>query len=91
MYYIISKIELIDDEVVQGPIGYTISEDDINSIEDELNLFTNWVVYNSDKLTSGEYNIYQFFSGYTNVHQLGWVTDCIDGLDVPLITDINNL
>lgn len=91
MYYIINKIELIDNEVVQNPVGYTTSKDDIDNIEDELNLFTNWVVYNSDKLTSGEYDIYQFFSGHTEVHQLGWVTNCIDGLDVPLITDINNL
>ena len=90
-YYIINKIQLEGGEVKQNPVGYTTNLDDVESIRGDLQEFTDWAIINGPDLDAGNIDISEFFNSHENPHQLGQITDNIDGFNLNEITDINNL
>lgn len=92
-YYIITKIENINGNIIYTNIGYVISELDTDIINQNYfyNHYTNWIVTNKVDLDNAIKFISDYFINTPIVIGCLCKTTNIDGYNIPLITNINNL
>lgn len=92
-YYIITKIENINGNIIYTNIGYVISELDTETINQNYfyNNYTNWVETNKVDLDNEIKFISDYFINTPIVFGCFTQTSNIDEYNIPLITNINNL
>ena len=91
-YYIITKIEMNGDDMVQYPFGYTTSEDDSIAIAKHYDeCIGDWMLTNIDDLESGVINISEFFETKPLCYSSSWTTTDIEGMNLTEIIDITTL
>ena len=90
-YYIISKIEFIDEAVKHTPIGYTNSAEDAENItETSTKLFTDWIADNIDGLSDCTTCPSAFFNTTPVCYEIGWISNNVDGGEFE-ITEVDTL
>ena len=91
-YYIITKIEMDGDDMVQHPFGYTTSEDDSIAIAKHYDeCIGDWILTNIDDLESGVINVSKFFETKALCYSSSWTTTNIEGMNLTEIIDITTL
>jgi hypothetical protein len=90
-YYIITKIEIINENITYTNVGYVLSELDVETININYNNYSNWVETNKNDLENGIKLISEFFINTPIVFGCFTQTTYIEGLNLSLITNINNL
>ena len=90
-YYIITKIETINENITYTNVGYVLSELDVETININYNNYSNWVETNKNDLENGIKLISEFFINTPIVFGCFSQTTYIEGLNISLITNINNL
>jgi hypothetical protein len=90
-YYIITKISIVDGEIVRTPIGYTDSYEDSETFRGNRGeSFEKWVQNHSSDLENGIKDVKSYFNTKSKSHVLNTKTNYIpDGL--PLLTDFLDL
>lgn len=92
MYNIVNKIEYINNEVTFTPIGYVTSEIDINTINTNYeNNLGDWIKNNINELNNGNKTIEEYFNSNPICYSAYQQTTNVDGMNLSLINDINNL
>tara|TARA_B000000475_G_C15671010_1_gene314003 strand:+ start:134 stop:412 length:279 start_codon:yes stop_codon:yes gene_type:complete len=82
-YYIIDKIEYINDVVTYTPIGYTTSLDNSNFIHDNHEvIFLDWIKQNKEKLESGDLSVSVFFDNIPFIYTSSQQTNSIEGMEL---------
>ena len=93
-YFIIEKLEVINDELVYTPVGYVSSQEDANHIhEDEkMTEFQEWESNNKEQLVSKSISITDFFNSveYDYIYVNGTIKSYIPK-GIQEITNLNNL
>ena len=90
-YYIVTKMEFVDGIVTYTNIGYVLLESDANIINNNYLSYKNWVETNITNLDDGIIQLSDFFIINPIVYDSLCKTNCIDGFNLLLITDIYNL
>ena len=90
-YYIITKIENINGNITYTCVGYVLSELDVETININYNNYNNWIETNKTDLENGIKLISEFFINTPIVFGCFTQTTYIEGLNLSLITNINNL
>lgn len=93
-YHIVSRVTVENNQLVYTSIGYLTSSDDVENIKTTCCMpFMNWKNTNLEGLENGSVLVDTYFNNVSNpdLYDIGWATNNIDGLELPLITDINNL
>lgn len=91
-YYMIEKKDIINGELVNTPVGYVNSVDDIILLNaGKYKEFNDWIKLNLVGLQSGVINISSYFITNPPFYFSEWKSTSIDGLNLDLITDINIL
>jgi hypothetical protein len=90
-YYIITKIENFNGNITYTNIGYVLSELDVETININYNNYNNWIETNKTDLENGIKLISEFFINTPIVFGCFTQTTYIEGLNLSLITNINNL
>jgi hypothetical protein len=86
-YHIVSKVELISNELVYNKVGYTESHSDALAL-DGYQDYQDWISDNSIALENGSVVLSDHFNTYPICHEAVMVTDNIDGLEISLITTL---
>jgi len=88
-YYIISEIGYAGGNLIYTPVAYGSTEE-ANiygvSIQSGIN-FNTWVDSNKGGLENGTITPESYILSVGTVYEIGWVTDNIDGLDLPHLDD----
>jgi hypothetical protein len=90
-YYILDKIEFINNELIYTPIGYLTSQESLDSISDKLNIFENWITLNRTDLENGSMDLSNFFETNDHYYVCNTVTSSIDDIGLVEIININDL
>lgn len=91
-YYVVTKIENINGNITYTSVGYVLSESDAQTINTNYyNNYINWIETNKTDLENGIKLIAEYFTNNVVVFGCCTQTDCIEGLNLSLITNINNL
>lgn len=92
-YYIITKIENINGNITYTSVGYVLSELDSQTINANYyyNNYINCIETNKTNLENGIKLISEFFINTPIVFGCFTQTTYIEGLNISLITNINNL
>jgi len=93
-YYIVSRVTVENNMLMYTSIGYLTSSDDVESIKATCCMpFMNWKNANLGGLENGSVLVDTYFNDDSNpdLYDIAWTTNNIDELELPLITDINNL
>ena len=84
-YYIINKIEYIDNQIVYTPVGYNTDINEITLISNTYNTpFENWVNANKADLENEIISISEFFIDNPKVYEANEQTTSIDGMNLTL-------
>lgn len=90
MYTIINKIESIDSNLTYTPVGYTVDQDIVDTINNEYDsTLKNWIEINKADLENDILSISEFFNLTPKVHIARTSVSLID--DLIEITDLNDL
>jgi len=89
MYYIIRKVYSNGSSIVREPIGYVENSIDENYI-DSSSTFDNWVESNRQALEDGILLEIEYFDSNPVFYEGSYSTKVIDGMDLKLITDLDN-
>jgi hypothetical protein len=87
-YHIVSKVEVVDGDLVKTPIGYTLSEEDAINLTGYCGCWETWVEDNKSGLEDGSTFITELFDTHPTCYELGWVTDNIEGFEINILTTL---
>ena len=82
MYYVIIELSAINGKTVSEPVGYATDEATAETLCTGCMDFCNWIEANKTDLENEVLNSGDYFDNNPNIRQIGWVTDCIEGLDL---------
>jgi len=90
---IISKIELQENEYLKyTEIGYTEDVNIVNQINEQYDSgLGKFLAENRTKLNLGQINVSAFFAVTSSVNEARTEVDTVEGMNIPLITNINDL
>tara|TARA_B100000900_G_C20592076_1_gene721981 strand:- start:2860 stop:3138 length:279 start_codon:yes stop_codon:yes gene_type:complete len=90
---VISKIELEGTDNLQyTDIGYTEDDNLANQINEDYDAtLGKFLAENRTKLAIGEASVSTFFATTDSVNEARTEVDNVEGLDIPLITNVNEL
>lgn len=91
MYHIVAKIEKVNGEIIVTPIGYVDNEDDVNIIRGYTEPYITWLNNNREAISEGRVQMGDYLDNNPPYYDIHWSSGNIDGLNLPLITDVNNL
>jgi len=92
IYYIITKVEVVDDAVVRTNIGYVTTEEKADSINTlHCADFDAWRATNLDGLNAATVDVTDYFDVDTIVYEVAIHTKDLGSLGIPLITDLENV
>lgn len=92
MYNIISKIEIINNEMKSTEIGFSTDQtlvDEINNIYYQP--YEDWIIANREDLENQNIDIKSFFETTPVVYSANHFTTCIEGMELTEITNINEI
>ena len=90
-YYVITKIETVNENITYTNIGYVLSEIEANAINQNYISYNNWIETNKTDLEKGIKLISEYFISNPIVYYNLQNTSCIDDFNLSLISDIQNL
>jgi hypothetical protein len=91
-YYLIEKKEVINNEVLNTPIGYSTSSDEVQLLNKGKYMdFINWINSNLTYLQNGTIDINSYFLSNQSFHFSEWKSTSIDGLNLSLVANILDL
>ena len=90
-YYVITKIETVNENITYTNIGYVLSEIEANAINQNYISYNNWIETNKTDLENGIKLISEYFISNPIVYYNLQNTSCIDDFNLSLISDIQNL
>jgi hypothetical protein len=94
MYYIINKVHSINNELAYTPIGYVLTESDMEYVieQDKIDFATQWVIDNYTALTDGTIGSDDFVaqSEFDSFYASGHTTTSVVEMGIELITDLDN-
>ena len=92
MYYIINEIEIIDEELKYTPIGYTLNEEDRDTLNANYdNTLGMWLKLNVYELSTGIKHISDYFTTSDVIYSANTQTTSIEGMGLTEIIDISEL
>ena len=90
--YIVSKTELINGSVISNAVGYITSEADANTLNAAFDSsYLAFIRTNKDALRDGSMNIAEYFNSNPPIHDDCLKTTSVDGMNLPIINNINTL